>query len=68
MLEEQFDKLRKMTASIDSIEQQALNLQSLGAGVPVVEKNVQILLGAIYCLKFGISDIVDTWRPEADDR
>jgi hypothetical protein len=60
MLEEHLDKLRKMKEKIESIEQEALDLKTLGDGVPMVEKNVQTILSAIYCLKFGVSDIVDS--------
>jgi hypothetical protein len=68
MLEEHLGKLREMKEKIDSIEQEALHLKSLGDGVPVIEKNVQILLGAVYCLQFGISDIVECQSPGANDR
>ena len=68
MLEEHFDKLRKMKEKIESIEQEALDLKSLGDGLPVVEKNVQTVLSAVYCLKFGISDVVDSHRISSDGR
>lgn len=48
--------LKKMQASIESIEKYTLELNALGAGIPVVEKNVRILLSTIRNLKFGIVD------------
>ena len=68
MLEKHLSKLREMKQRIDSIEQEALHLKKLGDGVPVIEKNVQVLLGAVYCLQFGISDIVECRRSGTSDR
>lgn len=68
MPEEHLDILREMKERIESIEREALHLKTLGAGVPVVEKNVRTVLGAVYCLKFGISDIVAGRRPPTDSR
>ncbi len=59
MREEDLEKLKRMKAEIDAIEQHTLALASLGEGVPAVEKNARNVLSATYALKFGISDIVD---------
>ena len=48
--------LKQMQAAIEKIEQQALRLNALGAGIPVVEKNTRIILSAVNNLKFGIVD------------
>ncbi len=53
-------KLREMKAKIERIEKLTLELKGLGEGLPVIEKNTRNILSATYCLKFGISDIVDT--------
>jgi hypothetical protein len=59
MLQGDPDTLRKMKEKIRRIEEQTLELQSLGEGVPAVEKNARAILSSIYVLKFGISDVVD---------
>ena len=48
--------LNKMKATIEDIEQLTLQLKAAGAGMPVVEKNVRIILSAVNNLKFGIVD------------
>ena len=53
------DTLKEMKDRIESIEQDALHLKDLGEGVPMIEKNIRTVLSAVYCLKHGISDIVD---------
>ena len=53
-------KLREMKGKIEGIEKLALELKGLGEGLPVIEKNARNILSATYCLKFGISDVVDT--------
>ena len=53
------DTLRSMSEKIEQIEIRALELQQLGQGIPVVEKNVRDILNTIYVLKFGISDLVE---------
>ncbi len=59
MREEDLEKLKRMKAEIDAIEQHTLALASLGEGVPALEKNARNILSAVYCLEFGVSDIVD---------
>ena len=59
MREEDLERLKRMKAEIDAIEQHALALASLGEGVPAIEKNVRSVLSATYILQFDISDIVD---------
>ena len=51
--------LQKMRTKIDRLEQLALELQTLGHDLPVVEKNSRNILSAIYVLKHGISDIAE---------
>ena len=50
--------LREMNGKIEEIEKLARELNALGEGLPVIEKNMRTILSAIYVLKFGISDIV----------
>ncbi len=52
-------KLYEMKAKIDRLEALALELQQLGEGLPVIEKNCRSILGTAYVLKHGISDIAD---------
>jgi hypothetical protein len=51
--------LREMKSKIEGIEKLALELKSLGEGLPVIDRNTRNILSATYCLKFGISDVVD---------
>jgi hypothetical protein len=62
MREEDLERLKRMKAEIDAIEQHALALASLGEGVPAIEKNVRSVLSATYILQFDISDIVDVHK------
>jgi hypothetical protein len=48
-----------MKDKIDAIEKLALELRTLGNGVPVIEKNVRAILGFTHVLKFGVSDMVE---------
>ena len=48
--------LRDMQADIEKIEQHALKLKASGGGIPVVEKNIRIILSVVHNLKFGIVD------------
>ncbi len=59
MREDELEKLKRMNAEIEAIEQHALRLASLGDHLPAVEKNARNILSAVYILKWGISDIVD---------
>lgn len=51
--------LQDMRDKIDRIESLAQELASSGKGLPVIEKNAQVILTAIYLLKFGVSDVVE---------
>ena len=51
--------LKEMKANIEKIEQHAMQLKALGAGVPVVEKNTRIILSIVNNLRFGIADPAD---------
>ena len=52
-------QLQEMKSKIEQIEKLACELNDLGQGIPVIEKNVQNFLNTIFVLKFGISDIAD---------
>ncbi len=49
--------LQEMKSKIEQIEKLALELNDLGQGIPVIEKNVDHFLNTVFVLKFGISDI-----------
>jgi hypothetical protein len=51
--------LQEMKSKIEKIEKLACELNDLGQGIPVIEKNVQNFLNTVFVLKFGISDIAD---------
>ena len=51
--------LQEMKSKIDEIEKLARELNDLGQGIPVIEKNVEHFLNTVFVLKFGISDITD---------
>ena len=51
--------LQEMKSKIDEIEKLALELNDLGQGIPVIEKNVEHFLNTVFVLKFGISDIAE---------
>ena len=51
--------LNEMKGKIDGIEKLALELKTLGEGLPVIDRNTRNILSATYCLKFGISDVAD---------
>ena len=50
--------LEKMKERIEEIDRLALELKTIGQGLPVIEKNVQGLRSFTYVLRFGISDLV----------
>ena len=52
-------RLREMRDTIKEIERLVLELKELGEGVPVIEKNTCSILGIIYVLEFGISDVAE---------
>jgi hypothetical protein len=51
--------IQKMKSKIDEIEKLARELNDLGLGIPVIEKNVDHFLNTIFVLKLGISDIAE---------
>jgi hypothetical protein len=51
--------LQEMKSKIDEIEKLARELNDLGQGIPVIEKNVEHFLNTVFVLKFGISDITE---------
>jgi hypothetical protein len=51
--------LQEMKSKIEQIEKLALELNDLGQGIPVIEKNVEHFLNTVFVLKFGISDIAE---------
>jgi hypothetical protein len=51
--------IQKMKSKIEQIEKLARELNDLGQGLPVIEKNVENLLNTVFVLKFGISDIAE---------
>ncbi len=55
--------LRLMAEKITQIEIRAKELQHLGHGLPVIEKNARDILHTVYVLKFGISDVADVEFP-----
>jgi hypothetical protein len=52
-------RLQEMKSKIEQIEKLAWELNDLGQGIPVIEKNVQNFLDTVFVLKFGISDIAE---------
>jgi len=50
-------RLQELKSKIEQIEKLAWELNDLGQGIPVIEKNVQNFLDTVFVLKFGISDI-----------
>lgn len=52
--------LGRMASRIEQMEKLALELNELGQGVPVIEKNIRSILAALNVLKFGITDVVAT--------
>ena len=52
-------RLQEMKSKIDEIEKLAKELNDLGQGIPVIEKNVEHFLNTVFVLKFGISDITE---------
>ena len=49
-------KLKEMRECIQRLEKNALELNDLGAEIPVIQKNMQIVLSVVRNLKFGIVD------------
>lgn len=51
--------LKQMKDHIDQLEKLLLDLERLGQGLPVVEKNVTAMRSFAAVLHYGISDIVE---------
>ncbi len=51
--------LKDMKQRIDEIERLARDLENLGKGMPVVEKNTRSILSFTHVLRFGISDLAE---------
>ena len=54
-----WDRLREMRDKTEEIERLVIELQELGSGLPVVQKNVRAILSLTYVLKCGISDVAE---------
>lgn len=54
-----WDRLREMRDKTEEIERLVIELQELGRGVPMVQKNVRAILSLTYVLKCGISDVAE---------
>jgi anaerobic selenocysteine-containing dehydrogenase len=59
MASEERTLLAQMQAKIAQVEKTAQELNALGQGVPVVEKNTRSILTAAALLEFGISDVAE---------
>lgn len=51
------DLLKDMDRKIREIERLVLDLEEMGRGLPVVEKNTRSILSFTHVLRFGISDV-----------
>jgi len=51
------DLLKDMDQKIREIERLVLDLEEMGKGMPVVEKNTRSILSFTHVLRFGISDV-----------
>jgi hypothetical protein len=51
--------LKEMKEKIEKIEELIRDLEEMGRGVPVIEKNTRSMLSFVHVLKFGISDAAD---------
>jgi len=54
----ELDRLKAMSLKIEEAEKAVMELEELGKGIPVIEKNVRSILSLTNVLKFGISDLV----------
>jgi uncharacterized protein YdcH (DUF465 family) len=59
MSNEKRTALNQMQAKIAHIKKTAQELNALGQGIPVVEKNVRSILTAVTLLEYGISDVAE---------
>lgn len=66
-LDPDWDRLREMRDKTEEIERLVIELQELGRGVPVVQKNVRAILSLTYVLKFGISEVAEITEQEGGE-
>lgn len=59
----ELNRLKAMSRKIEETEKAAKELQSLGGGAPVIEKNVRCILSITHALRFGISDLAQMDEP-----
>ncbi|MFB3886751.1 MAG: hypothetical protein ACE144_16100 [Thermodesulfobacteriota bacterium] len=50
--------VKAMDLEIKAIEERAMRLRELGAGIEAVEKNVDAILTFTYLLKKNVSDVI----------
>jgi hypothetical protein len=51
--------LKAIDLEIRAIEERAIRLREIGAGVEAIERNVDAILAFVYLLKKNVSDIID---------
>lgn len=54
-------RIKDMKRKIDEIEHLVIELEELGKGMPVVEKNARSILSFTHVLRFGISDVAEAY-------
>jgi hypothetical protein len=59
----QMDRLKAMSRKIEEAEEALREVRRLGAGAPVIEKNVWSLLSLTQALRFGICDLAELEGP-----
>jgi hypothetical protein len=55
----ELNRLKAMSRKIEEAEKAVRELQSLGDGAPVIEKNVRSILSITHALRFGICDLAE---------
>ncbi|MDR3568506.1 MAG: hypothetical protein P4L43_10810 [Syntrophobacteraceae bacterium] len=59
----QLHRLQAMSRKIKEVEEALQEVQRLGEGAPVIEKNVRSILSLTHALRFGICDLADMEAP-----
>lgn len=59
----ELDRLKAMARKIEETEKAAKELQDLGGGAPVIDKNVRSILSITHALRFGICDLAQMDEP-----
>ena len=59
MASEKRTALAQMQAKIAQVKKSARELNSLGQGIPVIEKNIRSILATTTLLEYGISDVAE---------